>query len=199
MDDKPQYAGTKSEWKQQNSPDKTNNGYRAAIMTAPKKPYVKKENLTCFKCGKVGHLSYECSEVPARSPSGVPVHKRMCSVGEVAVSPVLSRMSTQITDIPQDGLFRIPVRVRGNEYSEKEVQLEVLADSGSNVDVISQQALEMLQVEVGNLVITPGEPMKIQLASREQVMDGSGDTAQHGPAGPLVGCQAALDSGTTQR
>jgi hypothetical protein len=52
----------------------------------------------------------------------------------------------------------------------------VLADSGSNVDVISQQALEMSQVEVGNLVITPGEPMKIQLASREQVMDVSGDT-----------------------
>jgi hypothetical protein len=85
-------------------------------------------------------------------------------------------MSTHITDIPQDGLFRIPARVRGNEDSEKEVQLEVLADSGSNVDVISQVALEMLQVEVGNLVITPGEPMQIQLASREQVMDVSGDT-----------------------
>jgi hypothetical protein len=37
MVNKPLYAGAKSEWKQQNSPEKTNSEYRAAIMNAPKR------------------------------------------------------------------------------------------------------------------------------------------------------------------
>jgi hypothetical protein len=165
-----------------------NHGSQNQDYLGKSKRYTKNlENIKCFKCNQFGHYANKCPESKAGMPRGPPgesINKKIsrvsvCDAGYVTRRVVVERseLESHATQT-KDDLFRISAKLSVLDNGSEDLVVNIFVDTGSNMDIISEKVVKMLEDKVGPLSIVRGSPVMYQMMSKSHHDMVAGDAVE---------------------